>query len=92
MPTNKDILKNRSFFSTAELAKMLGISRVAIFKKIKSGAIQAEKIGRNYVIPKEEMGAVLGTLVSEARRKEIDRSVERTVQEYGDALRRLGKE
>jgi len=92
MARNKDILKNKRFFSTAELAKMLGVSRVAVFKKIRSGAIHAEKIGRNYIIPSEEIAAILGLFVSEKRRKEIDLSVERTVREYGDALRRLGKE
>ena len=92
MTRNKDILKGRSFFSTTELASMLGVSRIAVFKKIRSGAIHAEKIGRNYVIPKEEIAAVLGLFVPERRRKEIDKSVERTVREYGDTLRRLGKE
>ena len=83
---------NRRFFSSNELARMLGVSRISVFKKIKSGAIHAEKVGRNYIIPKEEIAAALGVFVSERRRKEIDQSVQRTVEEYGDALRRLGKE
>ena len=83
---------DRRFFSTAELAKMLGVSRVAVFKKIRSGSIHAEKIGRAYVIPKEEIAAALGVFVSERRKREIDQSVERTVREYGDVLRRLGGE
>lgn len=82
----------KRFYSTAELAEMLGVSRVAIFKKIQSGSIYAEKIGRNYIIPKEEIAAALGQFVSERRRKEIDRSIEKTVKEYGETLRRLGKE
>ena len=75
-----------------ELAEILGVSRVAVFNKIRSGAIKAEKIGRNYVIPAEEIAAILGLFVSEKRRQEIDQSVERAVKEYGEALRRLGKE
>lgn len=93
MRKHKDILdSNRQFFSTAELAEMLGVSRVTIFKKIRSGVIRAEKIGRNYVIPREEIEAALGVSVPERRRREIDQSVERTVREYGDALKRLGEE
>lgn len=84
--------QNKRFFSTQEFAELLGVSRVAVFKKIKSGVIRAEKIGRNYVIPREEIAAALGQFVSEKRRKEIDKSVNRTVHEFGDALRRLGKE
>ncbi len=93
MSRNDAFLKqNKHFFSTAELAELLGVSRIAVFKKIKTGAIKAEKVGKSYVIPREEIAAALGLFVSERRRKEIDRSVKRTVKEYGDALRRLGKE
>lgn len=42
------------YISTAELAKLLHVSRIAVFKKIQSGKIKAFKIGRNYVIPMEE--------------------------------------
>ena len=65
---------------------------MAVFKKIKGGTIKAEKIGRNYIIPAEEIAAILGLFVSEKRKREIDQSVERSVREYGEALRRLGKE
>lgn len=93
MAKHKGILESkRDFFSTAELAHMLGVSRVTVFNKIRSGAIHAEKVGRNYVIPREEMAAALGVFVSARRRREIDKSIEKTVREYGDALRRLGKE
>jgi len=43
---------------------MLGISSVAVFKRIKSGKIKAEKIGRNYVIPHSEI-LDLGIIVQE---------------------------
>jgi excisionase family DNA binding protein len=93
MAQKKDILNSsRRFYSIAEMAALLGVSRIAIFKKVKSGAIHAEKVGRSYVIPKEEIAAALGQFVSDKRRKEIDESVKRTVKEYGDVLRRLGKE
>ena len=50
---------------TSEVAKVLKISRIAVFKKIKSGEIKAEKIGRNYVIPKEEVLKALGLVIGE---------------------------
>jgi len=43
------------YLTTAELAKMLDISRVAVFKKIDSGEIKAVKMGRNYVIDKKSL-------------------------------------
>lgn len=46
---------NKSFYTTVELAKLLGISRVAVFNRIKSGEIKAEKMGRNFVIFKKDI-------------------------------------
>ena len=91
MLTNKRIFE-KEYYSAPEIAKLLGVSRVAIFKKIKSGQIQAEKIGRNYIIPKEEYATILGTFVSENRKKDIEDTVERVFKKYGSALRKLGKE
>ncbi len=93
MLINKDIInKNKEYFSTAEVASLLGVSRIAIFKKIKSGQIKAEKIGRNYIIPREEYEAILGVFISDDRKKYIDDIVDRVVKKYGPALRKLGKE
>ena len=56
MLKNKHILEKegKKYFSAPELAKLLGVSRTAIFKRIQSGQIHAEKVGRNYIIPREE--------------------------------------
>lgn len=48
----------KDFYTTKELAKILGISRVAVFKKIKNGTIKAQKIGRNFVIFKKDNGGL----------------------------------
>ncbi len=50
----------KEYLSTSELAKLLGVSRIAVFKKIKSGKIKAFKIGRNYVVPIEEFWTAKG--------------------------------
>lgn len=54
---NESKLK-KEYLSTAELANLLGVSRIAVFKKIKLGKIKAFKIGRNFVIPIEEFYSV----------------------------------
>ena len=38
--------KNKKYYTVKELADILGISRVAVFNKIKKGEIKAEKAGR----------------------------------------------
>jgi len=49
-------MTEKKFISTTEAAKILGISTVAVFKKIKSGALPAQKVGRNYVIDAKDLG------------------------------------
>jgi putative molybdopterin biosynthesis protein len=83
---------DKKFFSTTEIAKILGISRVAVFKKIKKGEIRATKVGRNFIINKKDLGDVFGTVLSPENKKIIDRAVSRTAEEYGETLRLLGNE
>ena len=48
----------KDFYTTAELAEILGISRITVFKRIKNGDIKAQKMGRNFVIFKKDIGDV----------------------------------
>ena len=80
------------YISLPELAKILGISRIALYKKVKAGEIKAAKIGRNYAVPQEYLASLLGKTLSEEEKKEIDAAVKRTVKDYGEVLKRLGKE
>ena len=82
----------KDFYSTSELARILKVSRIAVFKKIKSGEIRPLKIGRNYVISKEEVLKALGLAVGDKTKSEIDQIVQKAVKEYGEAFRKLGKE
>ena len=45
----------KNFFSTTEAAKIVGISRIAIFKKIKNGSLPATQVGRNFIIDKKDL-------------------------------------
>ena len=46
-------MEDKKFLSTTELAKILGISRIATYKKIKKGVIKASKVGHDFVIDKK---------------------------------------
>ena len=65
-------MENKDFFSTAELAKVLGISRVAVFNRIKKGEIKAIKIGRSFVIAKKDLENILSTGISEKDKEKIN--------------------
>ena len=85
-------MKNKELITTAELAKILGISRIAVFKRIKRGQIKAIRIGRNFVISKDSLPEILGQVLSKKSKREIETAVKKTVREYGQALRLLGNE
>ncbi len=83
-------MNNKDFFSTTELAKILGISRIAVFKRIKKGKIKATKVGRSFVIAKEDLGDILSIGISKTDKEKINRAVKKTVKEYGETLKMLG--
>lgn len=80
------------YITIPQLAKLLGKSRIAVYKDVKSGKIAATKIGRNYVISDRDITYILGHKVSNKEKKRVDAAVKKTVQEYGEVLKLLGKE
>ncbi|MCR4281325.1 MAG: helix-turn-helix domain-containing protein [Candidatus Kaiserbacteria bacterium] len=82
----------KTHFSVVEVAKIMGISRVAILKKITLGRLPAQKVGRSYVIARADLETALGSVVSPEQRKEIEHIVKGAVKEYGVTFCRLGKE
>jgi excisionase family DNA binding protein len=84
-------MENKRLMSTAQLAKILGISRIAVFKKIKKGQIKAIKVGRSYAISYKDVPA-LSNKTSKEKKRIIQQAVKKTVSEYGETLRLLGRE
>lgn len=79
------------YIGTAQAAKILGISRVAIFKRIKSGKIKAKKIGRNFVIEKNSLGTIYQE-ITKTEEEKIEKAISKIFKEYEPALKKLGKE
>jgi excisionase family DNA binding protein len=80
------------YITIPELAKLLGVSRIAIYNRVKKGQIPAAKIGRTYVITDQTIADILGKQVTGRGKKRIDAAVHKTVQEYGEVLKQLAKE
>ena len=85
-------MKEGEYLTIPKLAKILGISRVAVYRKVKKGQIKAVKIGRTFAIPQKQLTAILGKTLRQEDKKEIDRAVKKTVKEYGQTLKLLGLE
>ncbi len=82
----------KEFYSTVEIAQILGVSRQAIFKRIKIGDIKATKVGRNFIISRAELPEILDHELSNKSKDEINAVVKRLLDEYGETLRLLGQE
>jgi excisionase family DNA binding protein len=82
----------KEYVTIPQLAKILGISRIAVYKKVKAGEIKALRIGRIYAIPKRYLDSVMGKALGETAKKEIDKAIRKTIEDYGEVLRLLGQE
>lgn len=59
------MIKEKDFYTTPELAKLLGVSRISVFKRVRQGSIKGQKIGRDFVIFKKDVD--LNKLVAEIK-------------------------
>lgn len=87
-----EIMTIKTLYSTSEVASILHLSRIEIFRKIKTGKIRAQKIGRNYVITHDALTEILGKSIGSHRKEEIEKSIDKALKEYGDVFKKLGKE
>ena len=85
-------MEKKEYLTIPQLAELLGISRIAVYKKVKSGQIKAVRIGRIYAIPNKVIANILGKELTPQSKKKIDKAVKKTVDEYGEVLQMLGRE
>lgn len=76
------------FLSTSEAAHLLGISRIAVFQKIKAGHLPAQKVGRNYIINRDDLNLPSETLSNNSK-EFINKSVDKVIDDYGETLKLL---
>ena len=85
-------MEKSEYISIAQFAKVLGMSRIAVYQKIKKGQIKAIRIGRSFAIPKQYVTDITGKTLSEKDKEIIDEAVKKTFQDYGELLKLLGRE
>lgn len=85
-------LKNNDFLTVKQLADILNVSRIAIFKKIKNGQLVAQKYGKTYLIPKNKLVGIINNDISEEEKTKIKKGVYKVIKDYGETLKMLGKE
>ncbi|MCD6134684.1 MAG: helix-turn-helix domain-containing protein [Candidatus Omnitrophica bacterium] len=80
------------YITISQLARILGISRIAVYKKVRKGQIKAMRAGKIYLIPNSVVSSILGKKLTEKDKKEIDMAIAKTIREYGEVLKLLGSE
>lgn len=80
------------YITIPQLAKLIGLSRIAVYNKVKKGEIKAIRIGRNFAIQKRYLENIQGNELKEDDKIIIESAVKKTVKDYGEVLRLLGKE
>lgn len=48
-------IQDKDFYTIAELAKVLGISRISVFKRVRRGSIKGQKMGQNFIVFKKDI-------------------------------------
>lgn len=48
-------MEPKDFYTILELAKVLGISRQSVLKRVGNGSIKGRKMGRDYVVFKKDI-------------------------------------
>jgi len=72
------------YYTTKELANILGVTRQAILKKIKAGEIPAISKGRDYLIPKDKLPEEIKKLIEEKQKIETKRILELSTNSFKD--------
>ncbi len=89
-------MEKKEYFSIAQVAKILKISRIAVYKKVKKGQLPAIRIGKIYAIPREsilrKIRRIQGHSLRPEEKDKIKMAVDKTLQEYGEVLKKLGAE
>ena len=80
------------YITIPKLARRFGISRIAIYKRVKKGQVAAIKIGKTYAITDQTIADIPGKNVTERGKRRIDAAVHGTVREYAEVFKRMGKE
>ena len=76
--------------SVAQVADLLGITRQAVLKRIRSGRLVATKVGRNYIVPREGVEPAPGRrdpVLGEIVRRLVEAYQPERVYLFGSAAR-----
>ena len=81
-------MKKQNYFTIPQAAKELGISRVTMFRRVKSKKVRCIRVGKLYLIPKSEILKPVNSL----ERKRLDQVIAKVMKDYKETLDKLADE
>jgi excisionase family DNA binding protein len=72
-------MKKQEYLTIPQVAKILGISRIAVYKKVRSGQIKAQRIGRIYAIPRKKILGNIERKLTEKTKRRINATVRKAM-------------
>ncbi|MFA5926732.1 MAG: helix-turn-helix domain-containing protein [Patescibacteria group bacterium] len=84
-------MKREKYVSTTEAGQILGLHRTQVFRLVKNGTIPAKRKGHGFLINIHDLG-VPNEFLSHIEKEVVNRTVDRLFDQYGEALKRLGRE
>jgi excisionase family DNA binding protein len=78
------------FLSTTQAGKLLGISRIAVFKKIRSGELPAVRHGHRYLITPNSLNFYRGLILPEDKEDWCRWVAEKISKDFRVSLEKIG--
>ncbi len=85
-------MTEKRWLTIPELARKMGLSRIAVYNRVKKGKIPAQKVAGRHIISKNDLPYIIGRKLTKEDKKRIDTVVNRAVAEYGKVFVWLSRE
>ncbi len=79
-------MERKPYVSVPQAAKILRKSRIAIFKQVKSGKVEAVRIGKNYMITKTSLKRMILNRTIKDIERDINHAVKKAIREFENVL------
>ena len=79
-------MERKPYVSVPQAAKILRKSRIAIYKQVKSGKVEAVRIGKNYMITKTSLKRMILNRTIKDIERDINHAVKKAIREFENVL------
>ena len=82
----------KEYYTVPEIADILNVSRISIYRKVKKGEIRATMVGKTYIVHSKDLAEILGRKITRKEQELVDSAVKMSIKEYGKVFKLLAQE